>query len=156
MAGPLHIDTLNSTRAEPAGWEEVWINAFAQHASKRFETRALVRASVQGNDPMPLAYIFALEGGGLILSIASEEDLEADTTQDTHHREQHELWSHGRGAGQNEIWISRPEQAVFYVERPEEGALSTGFGRLGLSRTPDLLVPRTVATPEKKLHHDHF
>lgn len=155
MAGPLHTDTIGSDH-EPMGWEEAWVRAFSFHATKRFDTRALVHASVGGAEPVPLAYIFALEGGGLVLSIADPEDLEPGAAEHEHERAHHELWSPGRGTGQNEIWISRPEQAVFTVNRLEEGAFSTGFGRLGRSRTPALLLPRTTHTPEPKLHHDHF
>ncbi len=153
------------------GWEERWIEAFASHAERRFETRALVKASIHGGDPVSLAYIFALHGGGLVLVAAAEEEGEGGHDDDNAHgdygdheaeaadaaaRAERELWSRMRGAGQREIWISRPDQAVFHVVRPEEGAFSTGFGRLGMSRTPDLILPRSTVTPVRKLHPDHF
>lgn len=156
MSGPPHPDTLIKTRGALETREEKWIRAFAAHAAKRFETRALVRASVNGGEPVPLAYVFAIPGGGLVLMPASKADLAADKSEDPHHRVHHELWERNRGAGQNEIWIAKPDQAVFFVERPEEGTLSTGFGLLGLSRTPDLILPRSATTPEPKTHHDHF
>lgn len=140
-----HLESLD-------GWEERWVEAFASHAARRFDTRALVRASVGGAEPVALSYIYALHGGGLILVLAED----GESTGGRGKQAERELWSRGRGTGTREIWISRPDQAVFHVDRPEEGAFSTGFGRLGMSRTPDLILPRTTATPAPKDHQDHF
>lgn len=147
------------------GWEERWVDAFASHAFRRFQTRALVRASVGGAEPVPLAYIYSLRGAGLVLVIAADDapdpgghdhDAGHDHAGESATAAHRELWSGSRGAGTHEIWISRPDQAVFHVERPPEGAFSTGFGRLGISRTPDLILARTTATPEEKGHRHHF
>lgn len=143
------------------GWEQQWIQAFATHAQRRFETRALVRVAVQGKaEPVALDYVYAINGGGLVLVVAGEANHGA-------HAENHgggsgaddpahaELWTILRGTGVNEIWISNPNQAVFHVERAAEGTLSTGFGFLGLSRTPDLIVPRSAVTPTREKGHRH-
>ena len=159
-------DNLTPHLAGHDGWEERWIGAFASHAERRFETRALVKVALGADEPATLAYIYALNGGGLVLVLAGadggaqepgnheghNEEGELDSTA----RAQEELWSARRGTGQLEIWISAPDQAVFHVERAEEGMLSTGFGRLGLSRTPDLILPRSTVTPPRKSHHEHF
>lgn len=160
-----HSDNLTPHLSGHDGWEERWIEAFASHAERRFETRALVSVSVGGGEPIALAYIYALHGGGLVLVV---EDGDGGGHGHGDHgggdhgdgdpvtQAEEELWSRSRGTGHREIWISSPDQAVFTVERPEEGAFSTGFGRLGLSRTPDLILPRSTVTPVRKLHHDHF
>lgn len=164
MARTFLSDNLAPHLSANEGWEERWIEAFASHAIRRFETRALVRASIQGGEPVALSYIFAIEGGGLVLVLVPDDDAagshehgdHAAEPTDATARARDELWSRNRGAGQREIWISSPDQAVFHVSRPEEGEFSTGFGRLGLSRTPDLIAPRSTVTPKTKLHHEHF
>lgn len=164
---PSHPRTLPADDA----WELRWVEAFAAHASQRFESRALVRAAVGGEKPVPLAYIHALPGAGLVLVLAEDpaplgrlgppghhghHDTATPGGEDPAAVAERELWAGSRQAGTREIWISSPDQAVFHVDRPKEGALSTGFGRLGISRTPDLLLPRTAATPEPKDHQHHF
>lgn len=142
------------------GWEQQWIQAFAAHAKRRFETRALVKASVQGEEPVALDYVYAIKGGGLVLVVAGEGGHGGHAEghgggRDTDNPAHAELWTIFRGTGVNEIWLSNPNQAVFYVERAAEGTLSTGFGLLGLSRTPDLIVPRSAVTPIREKGHKH-
>ena len=164
MNRTFHSDNLKPHLGVLDGWEERWLEAFGSHAARRFETRALVRVSVGGSEPVALSYIYALHGGGLILVVADDKEITSESGHSGGHHDgkksatpaERELWSRGRGTGTHEIWISSPDQAVFHVERAEEGAFSTGFGRLGMSRTPDLILPRTTATPPPKNHQDHF
>ena len=134
-------------------WSRRWIESFAAHARLRYETRALVRATLPGADVVALSYIYALPDGGLVLTIdeantgaaqatadlTQPHDNQADEHQPHHPPDANEettdivhdaLWDIQRGTGQKEICISSPEQVVFQVERAAEGELSTGFGWL--------------------------
>ncbi len=133
--------------------ERRWVEAYADHVRRRFNSRALVSVRIAGEPPVVLSYVYALEGGGLVLCMPSDQ---AD-----HHGEGNEEAaepSHGggeRGTGDSELWIASPEQAVFEARSVEDGALCTGFGYLGLSRTPHVIVPRGTEPPPKQDHHEH-
>jgi hypothetical protein len=85
-----------------------------------------------------------MEGGGLVLALPCEGAEHHDHGH-TGHGGGHEGADHrplsgGLGTGGSEIWIGSPSQAIFEVRQAEEGAPCTGFGYLGLSRTPRLFI----------------
>ena len=148
--------------ADNAGAEQRWVEIFADHVRRRFNSRALVRIRVAGGEPIELAYIYAMEGGGLVLTLPSARaeghgnGHHGHTGHDGGHEESGDRLLNGElGTGQSEIWIGSPAQAIFEVRRAEEGALCTGFGYLGLSRTPRLFIPRGTEPPPPRDPHEH-
>jgi hypothetical protein len=51
-----------------------WVEAWADHLRKRFNSRALVSVRIAGAEPVVLSHIYALEGGGLVLVLPCEHD----------------------------------------------------------------------------------
>ena len=142
--------------ADDAEVEQRWVEVFADHVQRRFNSRALVTVRVDGEPPLELAYIYAIQGGGLVLTLPSEpSDPNGDGHEgdDGHGELGHGLWSGELGTGKSEIWIGSPNQAVFEVRRIEDGVLCTGFGYLGLSRTPHLIIPRGTEPPPPRDRH---
>lgn len=133
--------------------ERHWVDAYAEHVRKRFNSRVLISVRIAGEAPVELSYVYALDGGGLVLCMPSEHA--------EHHGESHEEaaeHAHGggeRGTGGSELWIASPGQAVFETRSVEDGVLCTGFGYLGASRTPHIIVPRGTEPPPKRDHHEH-
>ena len=131
----------------PERGERHWVDTYAYHVRRRFNSRARVSVRIAGDSPVELSYIYALEEGGLVLCLLSDEA-------------GHEQGHHGHlggelGTGVSELWIKSPNDAVFEAHRVEDGVLCTGFGYLGLSRTPHILVPRGTEPPPKPDHHKH-
>jgi hypothetical protein len=152
--------------ADNAGAEQRWVEIFADHVRRRFNSRALVTVRIDSEEPVELAYVYAIEGGGLVLTLPSErkEDLghgnhghgNLGHAHDGGHDEADDSLLNGDlGTGQSEIWIGSPAQAIFHVRRAEQGALCTGFGYLGLSRTPRLFIPRGTEPPAPPDPHAH-
>lgn len=166
-----------------------WIDAYAHHVRQRFNSRALVSVRIDGGPPTELAFIYALAGGGLVLTLPVEPSEHDDRGEhhehDDHaghhehddHAGHHKHDDHGQrdettgtdghghggaghrlldgelGTGQAEIWIAAPDQAIFEARRLETGVLCTGFGHLGVSRTPRLIIPRGTEPPPPRDHH---
>lgn len=130
--------------------ERHWVETYADHVRRRFNSRALVSVRIAGEAPVVLSYVYAMEGGGLVLCLPSGE-----AEDDEGHEEETAPLHHGgeRGTGKSELWIASPESAVFEVQRVEDGVLCTGFGYLGLSRTPHVIVPRGTEPPPVRDHH---
>lgn len=163
--------------ADNTGAEQRWIEIFADHVRRRFNSRALVRVRIAGGEPVELAYIYAMEGGGLVLTLPCAEGhgnghhghvgghhgANEDPQHGAHDDPQHgghdkagdPLLSGELGTGGSEIWIGSPAQAIFEVRKAEEGVLCTGFGYLGLSRTPRLFIPRATQPPPPRDPHEH-
>jgi hypothetical protein len=135
---------------------KAWIEAYAAHVRKRFGSRVVLRARIGEADPVDVCQLYALEGGGLVLVAWCGHD-EGCTGRHHHHAEGHD---HGAGEGHNcqyELWLASPERVVFEAQAAEEGKLCTGFGYLGVSRTPQVLVPRsTERSPERGHEHRDF
>jgi hypothetical protein len=49
--------------ADNAGAEQRWVEIFADHVRRRFNSRALVRVRIAGGEAVELAYVYAIEGG---------------------------------------------------------------------------------------------
>jgi hypothetical protein len=141
-----------SARSSPA---RAWVEAYAEHVRKRHGSRAVVSVRVAGSDALELSQIYALEKGGLILAFPDDPGEEPGG----HHAGGH----HGHAMPgpsdldprDRELWIASAEQAVFELRRAGEGELCTGFGYLGVSRTPRVLVPRGTEPPPEVDHHAH-
>lgn len=145
---------------------KAWIETYAAHVRKRFGSRARLRARVMGAEPVDVCQLYGLEGGGLIVVAWCGHDEECTGEHGHAHDDAHahdEGHAHGHRHGdadhpcQHELWVSSPEQVVFEARPAEAGELCTGFGYLGVSRTPQILVPRGTEPPPKKGHeHGDF
>ena len=150
---------------------KTWIEAYAAHVRKRFGGRVLLRARVDRADWVDVCQLYALEDGGLVLKAWCGHDEECTDHEHAHdaddghgearHGGEHEH-DHGHEGGaahhcEYELWVSSPERIVFEARPAEHGKLCTGFGYLGISRTPQVLVPRgTEAPPEPGHEHGEF
>jgi hypothetical protein len=165
-----------------------WIEAWASHVRKRFNSRAVIRARVPGMEPMTLSQVYALEGGGLVLvmpCLHADHGSHPDHGHDDGHgegdgaakpkplhtdpggghddhpeppRDDHAEHPHGdvEGCcGDCELWLSSEDQVVFEARCAPDGELCTGFGYLGLSRTPLVLVARGTKPPPPPGHDHH-
>jgi hypothetical protein len=176
-----------------------WVEAWAEHVRKRFNSRALVSVRVGGAQPLVLSHVYALEGGGLVLvATCGHEHDHGHGEAPEHHRAVPMAVPRGNGGGAAahgpahgeqahgghthagaehghahthgsahphddaeacadcvELWLASPEHAVFEARCIEDGELCTGFGYLGLSRTPHVLVARGTEPPPKRDHHEH-
>jgi hypothetical protein len=56
--------------------------------------------------------------------------------------------------GDCELWLASEAQVVFEARCAPDGELCTGFGYLGPSRTPQVLVARGTEPPPDR-GHDH-
>lgn len=128
--------------------EQRWIEIFTDHVRKRFNSRAIVNLRLDRDTHQELAYVYVLEGGGIVLTLPSSGH------QDGHSKDDHGLLNGELGTGESEIWISSADQAIFDVQRAKDGELCTGFGYLGLSRTPRLIIPRGTEPLPPRDHHD--
>lgn len=210
------------TGAAPATADEArqWVEAWAGHVRKRFNSRAVVSARIAGAAPVALSQVYALEGGGIVLvtpcdhaedeathdhaahdHAADDHDVhddgahddgahDHDAAEEHHHEADEGAGAHGHGAddhgaakehhheaavgeragahdhaahphgevggccGDGEVWVASPAQVVFEARCAAEGVWCTGFGVLGLSRTPHVLVPRGREAPPPR-GHDH-
>jgi hypothetical protein len=147
-----------------------WVEAWANHVQKRFDSRALVSARIADAASVALSHVYALEGGGIVLVTPCDhaaDDAPHEHAADEHGADEHtapvhpahdrHMHPHGPGercGGDCELWLASPAQVVFEVRCAAEGALCTGFGFLGLSRTPHVLVARAREAPPKR-GHDH-
>jgi hypothetical protein len=147
-----------------------WVEAWAGHVRKRFNSRAVVSARVSGAEPVTVTQVYALEGGGLVLVMACDHAAEEEPHGGDAHGHDRERADHHEGGGHDhathphvemegcsgdcEVWLASPAQVVFEVRCAAEGALCTGFGVLGLSRTPQVLIPRAMEPPPRR-GHDH-
>jgi hypothetical protein len=162
---------------EPGAAEDSWrwIEAWANHVRKRFNSRAVIRARIGEMEPVELSQVYALEGGGLVLvapcghkANGPEHDHAAHgqggAANERHHPAggAHDHAAHPHGdmdgcCGDCELWLASAAQVVFEARCASEGALCTGFGYLGLSRTPQVLVARATAPPPPPSHeHGNF
>ena len=148
-----------------------WIEAYADHVRKRFNSRVALRARIDGAEPLDVCQLYVLEGGGLVLKAwcghddactgdhehAGEAPHAAPHAGDEHHGDGH---AHEPGDAHHceyEVWVSSHERVVFEARPVEDGKLCTGFGYLGVSRTPHVLVPRGTHPPAKPAHeHREF
>lgn len=167
-----------------------WVEAYAAHVRKRFDSRAIVSVRLPGAPPVELSHVYSLESGGLVLVTCCGHPHHGDAHEHgtgipEHHRDhagqpreavghehggdQHPHAGHGHAHGGDdhagedhecsaaELWLAAPDQAIFEAHCAEEGALCTGFGYLGLSRTPHMLIRRGTQAPPKPGHeHDNF
>lgn len=155
-----------------------WIELWAGHVRKRFNSRALIRARVAGMEAMTLSHVYALEGGGLVLVIPCSHADHGSDAEHVRHGENgaapeqhphaspegayddHAAHPHGDVAGccgDCELWLASEAQVVFEARCAPNGALCTGFGYLGLSRTPQVLVARGTEPPPEPDHgHGNF
>jgi hypothetical protein len=216
--------TAGTGAARQADEARQWVEAWADHVRKRFNSRALVSARIAGGVPVLLSQVYALEGGGIVLVTpcdhegdeahehsghdhagdehaehehaehdhAAHEHAEHDQAAhdhdghvhvgvqhaahddgglvhvpggEHHHRAEegggagHDHAAHPHGevdgcCGDGEVWLSSPAAVVFQARCAPEGTLCTGFGVLGLSRTPHVLVARGREAPPPR-GHDH-
>jgi hypothetical protein len=134
-----------------------WVTAYARHVRTRFNSRAVVSLRRDG-EAVRLRQVYAMEGGGLVLV---EED---EHEHGEHEHGEHEHGEHEHDAGGDtpfssyecprETWVASPEQVVLEACKAADGEWCTGFGYLGRSRTPHVLVPRAKEPPPKR-GHDH-
>ncbi len=171
--------TVREATTAPGAAEDArgWIEAWAGHVQKRFNSRAVVSARIAGAAPMVLSQLYALEGGGLVLVTPCDHTADGPGHDHTAHghgaaNERHHEVTGGGGAHDHEahphgsvegccgdcvLWLASPAQVVFEARCAPEGALCTGFGYLGLSRTPQVLVARgTEAPPPRSHEHGNF
>ena len=157
--------------ADNAGAEQRWVEIFADHVRRRFNSRAQVKVRIAGGEAVELAYVYAIEGGGVVLTLPNPEGHgngherttphghDGHAGHDGHDGEHQEagdgLLNGELGTGESEIWLGSPAQAIFEVRRAEDGVLCTGFGYLGLSRTPRLFVVRGTEAPPPRNPHEH-
>lgn len=136
-----------------------WAEAWAGHVRKRFNSRAVVSARIAGSAPVVLSQVFALEGGGLVLVTPCDHAVD-EAAHDHATPHDHALHPHGEVegcCGDCEVWVASTAQVVFEARCAAEGALCTGFGVLGLSRTPQVLVARGTEAPPRRGHeHGDF
>jgi hypothetical protein len=130
-----------------------WIEAYAAHVRKRFNGRAAVSVRVGEQEPTTLSQVYALEGGGLVLVVAGEDEGHEHPPGEHEHTEEEASPASDTEERGRELWIDSPAQAIFEARQAEDGALCTGFGYLGLSRTPQVLVPRSTEPPPDPGHH---
>lgn len=136
-----------------------WLEAYADHVRKRFTSRAIVSARLAGEAPVVLSHVYALESGGLVLVVGADGS-DHESADHGHHGHEHGEASahhphtHTAECGCQELWIESPEDVIFEARHAEDGALCTGFGYLGASRTPRVLVPRGTEPPPRR-DHDH-
>lgn len=155
-----------------------WLTAYARHITRRFNSRAVVSLRRDG-EAVRLRQVYAMEGGGLVLVEEGEHEHEhGGHTHGEHehgehghgghehghggghaHEHEHEHGDAGHGAGSEyecprETWVASPDQVVLEACKAADGEWCTGFGYLGRSRTPHVLVPRGTEPPPPR-GHDH-
>jgi len=159
-----------------------WVSAYAEHVRKRFNSRALVSVRLGAGEPVELSHVYALESGGLVLVTCCtdaehgqvghsgvpehQQGVGAAERKAHKHGNEHEHdggdeHEHGHSSGGSckgaELWLASPELAFFEAHCAADGTLCTGFGYLGLSRTPHVLIPRGTRPPAPKGHeHGDF
>src|SRR5215208_5221191 len=113
-----------------------WVTAHADHVAKRFGSRAVVSVR-QADGTFRLSQIYAMESGGLVLVEHGDHHKHGDDDHDEHeHEDEHEQ----DYECPREFWVASPEQVVLEMCPAQDGELCTGFGYLGLSRTPHVFV----------------
>lgn len=136
---------------------KAWIEAYAAHVRKRFGSRVVLRARIEGADPVEVCQLYALEDGGLVLQAWCGHDEECAGEHDDHHAEESDHGAGGEHHCQYELWLASAERTVFEARPAGEGKLCTGLGYLGVSRTPHVLVPRSTERPPTQGHeHGDF
>lgn len=151
------------------------VEAWAGHVRMRFNSRAVVSARIAGAAPVELSQVYALEGGGLVLvtpcdhapgGAGHDRPAHSHGAAKEHNREvkgggghhDHAAHPHGEAdgcCGDCEFWLESLAQVVFEARCATEGAWCTGFGYLGLSRTPHVLVARGTEAPPPRRGHEH-
>lgn len=131
-----------------------WVTAYANHVLKRFNSRAIVSVRHCG-ETIRLSQVYALKDGGLVL-VEHEEDGHHEHGGGGHH-EHGGGGHHEHGGGYEcprELWVTSREQVVLEACPAADGEWCTGFGYLGRSRTPHVLVARGTDPPPRR-EHDH-
>lgn len=147
-----------------------WVTAYADHVRRRFNSRVVVSLRRDG-EAVRLRQVYAVEGGGLVLVEEDEHEARPERPHEHEHEHEHGEHEHGEhehgeaGHGEGgaahgseyecprETWVASPDQVVLESCLAAEGEWCTGFGYLGRSRTPHVLVPRGTEPPPKGHHH---
>jgi len=110
-----------------------WLKAHARYVRVRLGGRALVTAWLSGGRALEVHHVFALRNESIILE--------------------------GRLEDGTQLHVSLRPEAVSLEMRPApDGQLSTAFGFLGVSRTPQPFIERTekkAAPPPHDHEHPH-
>ena len=108
----------------------LWLKSHARYVRARLDGRALVTAWLPGDRPLAVDYVFALRDESVVLQGKLEDG--------------------------TEVHVSTCVDDVVLEMRPApEGTESTMFAVIGVSRTPQPLLPRTKETeaPHEPGHH---
>ena len=68
-----------------------WVEAWADHLRKRFNSRALVSVRIYGGEPITLSHVYALDGGGLVLVMPCEHERAGHDHGHDHGPEHHRI-----------------------------------------------------------------
>jgi hypothetical protein len=109
----------------------LWLKSQARYVRARLDGRALVTAWLPGNRALAVDYVFALRDKSVVLQ--------------------------GRLEDGTEVHVStRADDVVLEMRAAPDGVESTMFAFIGLSRTPQPLIPRTKAGEhEEAAGHHH-
>lgn len=107
----------------------LWLKSQARYVRARLNGRALVTAWLPGDRPLAVEYVFAVRDQSVVLQ--------------------------GKLDDGTEVHVSTPAEEVVLEMRPApDGMESTMFAFIGVSRTPQPLLPRTKeGEPENGGHH---
>jgi hypothetical protein len=174
LAQSVGVEQHGASQPNAAGDPRRWVEAWAEHVRKRFNGRAVVSARIAGAAPVVLSQVYALEGCGLVLVTPCEHEAGGPADDDAaHERDAASVHDHEHGSGAAdahaehphedldgccgdcEFWLASPAQVAFESRSAAEGTLCTGFGYLGLSRTPHVFVARGREAPPRRGHHEH-
>jgi hypothetical protein len=108
----------------------LWLKSQARYVRAMLKGRALVTALLPGGRTLTTEAVLALRDQSVVLQGHLEDG--------------------------SELHVSlRPDDVILEMRPAPEGTESTLFGFIGVSRTPQPLLPRLSETPEPRGHHHH-
>jgi hypothetical protein len=108
----------------------LWLKSQARYVRARLDGRALVTAWLPGNRALTVDYVFALRDESVVLQGKLDDGTEVHVS-------------------------TRADDVVLEMRAAPDGVESTMFAFIGLSRTPQPLIPRTKEGEHGEVGHHH-